>query len=305
MIASAFLFGISSFAAVVGSSNSQNCDNPSTLRGEWILIADDTAIMKFEISEATPTEYAVKWTRPATYNISRHSFFNIGNARVDSVAHALAKSPSTLTVHFVDKNTEKPPQNFRIHLRDGRRASLSILNSPFDDFTLVRTCSVSDIGNWNIAERYNRTVFYESNSEVRDLFLEDQSDRKSGLMSESDLKKRDSARFSKLNNLVNENRLKSGRDFYYAAFIFQHGENPHDYLRAHAFAMTALMRNEPDAAWIAAASLDRYLLAIDKKQIYGTQTMRDADGSYSKAPYEAEIIPDIMRAAANVPIEKN
>ncbi|TSB03938.1 hypothetical protein [Sphingorhabdus contaminans] len=268
------------------------------------MIADDTAIMKFEISQIAPAEYSVKWTRPSAYNISRRSFFNVGNTRIDSEARALTSSSTMLTVSFAHNGAEKRPQNFQFELRDGRRASLSLINSPFEDFTLIRTCSVADLGNWDISERYNRTVYYDSNDEVRKLFLDDQNDRKSGRLSELEIKKRDQLRISQLSKLIDDNRLKSGRDFYYAAFIFQHSETPQDYLRAHSFAMTALMRNEPDAAWIAAASLDRYLLAIGKKQIYGTQTVRAEDGAYSKAPSEDEIIPDILRSAANVPTQK-
>lgn len=287
-----------------GNANSVTCYDPSTLRGEWVLIANDTAIMKFEISQIAPTEYSVKWTRPSTYNISRRSFFNVGNTRIDSEARALANSSTMLTVNFAHNGSEKRSQSFQFELRDGSRASLSFMNSPFEDFTLIRTCSVANLGNWNIAERYNRTVYYDSSNEVRNLFWDDQNDRKSGHLSELELKKRDQLRIGQLNKLIDDNRLKSGRDFYYAAFIFQHSETPQDYLRAHSFAITALMRNEPDAAWIAAASLDRYLLAIGKKQIYGTQTVRAEDGTYSKAPSEDEIIPDILRSVANVPTQK-
>jgi hypothetical protein len=51
-----------------------------------------------------------------------------------------------------------------------------------------------------------------------------------------------------------------------------------------------------DAGWIAAASLDRYLLSIGQPQIYGTQF-----GSNGQKSLDPKLIPDAFRRQMNVP----
>jgi len=47
-----------------------------------------------------------------------------------------------------------------------------------------------------------------------------------------------------------------------------------------------MARGRPDAAWLAAATLDRYLQSLGRKQIFGTQSTSAPDGSRSKEPYD-------------------
>lgn len=56
--------------------------------------------------------------------------------------------------------------------------------------------------------------------------------------------------------------LKTGEDFEDASVIFQHGDNPQDYLLAHVLAMAAMTKGDANARWIAAATLDRYLQSV-------------------------------------------
>ena len=77
--------------------------------------------------------------------------------------------------------------------------------------------------------------------------------------------------------LLKQGKLHTGEDFEHAAFIFQHGGTPDDYLLAHTLAMVAVARGRSTAIWIAAATLDRYLQNIKQPQIYGTQFKWDND----------------------------
>jgi hypothetical protein len=101
--------------------------------------------------------------------------------------------------------------------------------------------------------------------------------------------------------LVTQGRLATAKDFREAAFIFQHSHEPDDYLVAHTLALVAMAKGDQSAAWIAAASLDRYLMAIGRPQIYGTQTMTPAGQPPTKEPYNDALISDSLRNALGVP----
>ena len=61
----------------------------------------------------------------------------------------------------------------------------------------------------------------------------------------------------KVKKLLDTGKLVTGEDFECAAFVFQHGVRPEDYLMAHILAMTALVRGNAKARWISAATLDQ------------------------------------------------
>lgn len=111
----------------------------------------------------------------------------------------------------------------------------------------------------------------------------------------------DAARRERTRALLDAGALRTGEDYRAAAFIFQHGSQPDDYLLAHALAMTGVAKGSPRAAWIAAASLDRYLQATGRKQIYGTQTRFENGGAPTLEPYDRSLLTDALRAAAGVP----
>lgn len=111
----------------------------------------------------------------------------------------------------------------------------------------------------------------------------------------------DAARRIQARALLDAGALQTGEDYRAAAFIFQHGSTPDDYLLAHSLAVTGAAKGSSGAAWIAAATLDRYLQSIDRKQIYGTQTRMVAGGEPTLEPYDRDLLPDALRTAVNVP----
>ena len=95
--------------------------------------------------------------------------------------------------------------------------------------------------------------------------------------------------------------LRPNHEVRDAAFVFQHGSEANDYLLAHLLATIAIARGRPDAVWIASATLDRYLQAIDKPQILGTQYTIPENGPATQEPYDRALISDAMRKALRVP----
>ncbi len=113
----------------------------------------------------------------------------------------------------------------------------------------------------------------------------------------------DAARREEVRRMLDADEVRSANDFYHAAFIFQHGDRPDDYLLAHALAVTSVGLGHERAEWIAAATLDRYLQSIGREQIYGTQYQfsPEPDELPSQGDYNTGLITDAMRSAARVP----
>lgn len=95
--------------------------------------------------------------------------------------------------------------------------------------------------------------------------------------------------------LMDANLLINGDDFYHAAFVFQHGDSPEDFLKAHILAMVAVIKGRVNASWIAAASLDRYLQSIDRPQVFGTQYHVGSDGKITHGAYNHRLISNAIR----------
>ena len=140
------------------------------------------------------------------------------------------------------------------------------------------------------------------NQEMTAIFDADQADRKDmAKVNWPVVGPRDEARRLRTTELLNAGKLQTGNDFYHAAFIFQHGSRPNDFLLAHTFAVIAAARGRSHATWIAAATLDRYLMKIGQKQIYGTQLTTANNGPPTQEPYDRTLVSDALRAALRVP----
>lgn len=146
---------------------------------------------------------------------------------------------------------------------------------------------------------------WPSNPEMTAIFKADQDARKDlagidwATVMADDAKRRQGTRA-----LLDAGALRSGEDFRHAAFVFQHGDTADDYLLAHTLALVAVARGRPDATWIAAATLDRYLQHIGRKQVYGTQFGTKPGEATTQEPYDRALIPDSLRTALRVPTKQ-
>jgi hypothetical protein len=142
-----------------------------------------------------------------------------------------------------------------------------------------------------------------ANPEMTAIFDADQADRQ-GVGARIDwsvVTPRDEARRALTRALLNAGSLRTGDDYWHAAFVFQHGGEPNDYLLAHTLAVIAAARGRPDATWIAAATLDRYLQNIGRPQIYGTQFQSPTGRPTTQEPYDRSLVSDALRQALGVP----
>ena len=142
------------------------------------------------------------------------------------------------------------------------------------------------------------------NQEVRDLFHQDQADRRPPEGEEIDwsvVTPRDEARRARVREMIEAGELNAADDYYHAAMVLQHSSELEDYRTAHELCLQAV-EADPEhsgARWLAAAALDRWLVNQDKPQKYGTQ-FRKVDGAWELCEVDPEVT-DEERAEWNVP----
>jgi hypothetical protein len=156
---------------------------------------------------------------------------------------------------------------------------------------------------WDSARTYFLDDSDVANPEMQQIFQADQKDRQPGIgkIDWAMVTKSDTARRTATARLLAEGKLHTGEDFERAAFVFQHGDSPDDYLLAHTLAILAVARGQASAMWIAAATLDRYLQSINRPQIYGTQFLTKPKQATTQEPYNRGLVSDAVRRSLGVP----
>ena len=146
------------------------------------------------------------------------------------------------------------------------------------------------------------TVPVANNTEMTAMFDADQAIRKaSGPADWDKMAADDKTRRERTRVLLDTGKISTADDFHNAAFIFQHGGTADDYLLAHSLALAAVARGRAKSAWIAAATLDRYLQEIGKPQIYGTQYTVPEGKMATQDPFHRALVPDFLRKTLGVP----
>lgn len=186
----------------------------------------------------------------------------------------------------------------------GDGAELSLTDIPVaPSFTLVRAPGPTTVAtDWSPGRAYGGPPVFDDNDELTRLFAEDQAARQGTTRLSIGTGLQDAERRVVVRRMLDTGKVRSAADHYHAAFIFQHGDQSDDYLLAHALAVSAVARGRDDAAWIAAATLDRYLHSIGRPQIYGTQFQIRYDGSgTTQGDFDRTLIPDSLRITSGVP----
>lgn len=194
------------------------------------------------------------------------------------------------------------PITMLLVLRGDGTARLKPAGAPGDGFVLNRAQAGEALFTaWVAGADYPIDQHWQTNAEMTRMFEADQAARTSPNVDWAKVAPEDAGRRKATRVLLDAGELASADDFYHAAFIFQHGDTPEDFLLAHTLATVSAARGKPGAAWIAAATLDRYLQAIGQKQIYGTQYRTPENAEATQEPYDRALISDALRGALGVP----
>lgn len=235
------------------------------------------------------------------------SFSNIGGPTTRSPIIRSRVNGKCLIFTTQSETNKRDQQQYRLCLVVPGHATLGIDipgASGLQPWPVVsEQATVAVATNWDSTRTYFLGQSDVSNGEMRQIYDADQKDRQPavGKIDWGVVSKRDADRRKRVRQLLASGKLHSGKDFERAAFVFQHGDTPDDYLLAHTLAIVATARGDGSAIWIAAATLDRYLQSVHQPQIYGTQFKFRAGGHVTQKPYDPRLISDALRRDLDVP----
>ena len=301
------LFSIAMAVLAAAPQGSLTAQAPQAVTGQWTLQLGKRTLflLALEPSSGQPGPITGSLSRPVHFATADGvSFSNVeGPTEVDRIVSSQWEGSTLL---FTTQKPYDPSDKtaYRLTVKDEDDVQLRIEGIPLPPLTLVRSkgsASVSD--DWHSGQRYFPDDDVPSNPEMKKIFDEDQRVRQAYLAIDwPSVNKSDAIRRTETRKLLAAGALRSGEDFTWAAFIFQHGSGPGDFLLAHTLATIAIRRGYGDATWIAAATLDRYLQSIKQPQIYGTQFLTPPDGkAETQDPYNRTLISDTLRRQLGVP----
>lgn len=270
--------------------------------GDWVFRSGGAVLFGIGV-HASVRGLEASWDRPAHFETDGENVTAVRGPAVRRMARTVRPVGEDLELQFDDPEPNSVPDVFRLHCRTDGTLAATYVTMKGNSFSLVRASAAPvKLGPWHPGRAYPIVTARATNAEMTAIFEADQADRKTPSIDWAVVAAADKRRKARTQELLDSGALQSGDDFYHAAFLFQHGDGPNDYLKAHLLAMIAAARGKPQAVWIASATLDRYLQSIGKPQVLGTQYMIPRDGPVTQEPYDRTLASDALRQALRVPV---
>lgn len=272
--------------------------------GRWALHASGRTLLVLDLKRgAQPGTWTGRLERPTSLQLIGFGFSDISGPVVSRRVKSGTERPDGLEL-LVEGQSGGEDDLYVLRLIEGGVAELGFKGVPIPPLVLVRALPGEKVAeSWDKERLYSADWDYPSNPRMKAIFEADQADRTAGAAIDwTAVGPRDEARQVETKALLDGGKLRSGDDYYWAAFVFQHGDSSDDYLLAHVLASVAIARGRGEATWISAATLDRYLQNIGQKQIMGTQFMT-RNGVTTQEPYDRALVSDALRAALGVPAQ--
>ena len=137
-----------------------------------------------------------------------------------------------------------------------------------------------------------------NNSEVQRIVDADQADRTLAPGQKIDwtvVNVRDAGRLRRIKAIYQSNGLGTAKDYANAALVLQHSSEANDFLLAHEMCVVSILKGDKDAAWLAAASEDRFLMNLKRPQRFGTQYRADGKGPLYLYAVDPQVTDAIRR----------
>lgn len=143
-------------------------------------------------------------------------------------------------------------------------------------------------------------IQFNRSKELSSLVTDDQSDReKWSAMSQSELDDvalRDRIRRIRVGEIFGEGCFKMAADYAAASMIYQHGDVPDHYYQAFIWANRAVALGDEEQKKLVALTIDRYLVSIGKKQLFGSQFFASETSGWCYCLQPVELsFPDDLR----------
>lgn len=286
------------------SWQTMNSAGMNDFAGTWVM---KVAERNMFVLTLVPAGSSMKGTfgRPMKFDSNNGAFANMRDGVLDDVVVVARLKEGTL--RFITRNpaNEKDEDGYIMALKGDHAELISddlppgFVMQPYVFEKGVAGAKVST--DWEPNRLYVAGDSDTPNAEMKTIYDEDQRVRTEKDIDWSVVSKSDAERRTQTRKLLGGGALHTGKDYEEAAFVFQHGDSPQNYLLAHTLAMVAVTKGDATAIWIAAATLDRYLENIKQKQIFGTQYSTDAQKHWTQEPYDRDLISDALRAQLAVP----
>jgi hypothetical protein len=296
------------FTVCLGLACNKEAAKPErSYAGTWVMTLEQRVFIVLTI-ERQGQAFSARLQGPSSFDLPadgsrlRYSHIQLPIKHRRSVRAAIEGDHMRIVIQ--DPANPAQPDEFDLRLTDPEHALLQYVGVPVAPFPLARHSgpSPAPATDWDA----NRTYAVEpevttANVEMASIYDADQKDRQNPLAADwRAIAKADRVRRERVSVLLAAGALHTADDHRKAAFVFQHGERSDDYLLAHTLALVALSKGDRSAAWIAAATLDRYLQSVGQPQVYGTQFV-GAGEAMTQKPYNGQLISDALRAELGVP----
>jgi len=301
------------FVAIVFATSCHRQATPShSYDGTWMMKLGDRVFIVIRLERQQNGSFTGSISSPKSFELPMGKNLRFSHITLPVTEKKISNASANgaaLRLTVEDPANPGEPDIFDLTLSGEDRASLQMVGIPVTPlpFTRVPGGDVPHVAtDWDPQRAY--TVSDQpvaSNAEMRQLFDDDQRARQDFTKLSNEqlaaMSKDDAARRQRTRDLLMAGKLHSSADFREAAFVFQHGDKPDDYLLAPTLAMIAVGKGDEGALWIATATLDRYLQSINRPQIYGTQFKNAPHDKMTREPYDQTLIPDLIREELGVP----
>jgi hypothetical protein len=270
----------------------------NSLQGHWALLDGDTILMRLDVA-LKAEDCQATLLRPAVVSFTGEVMEIEAGSLLSLQSDAAAAIRDGLSFQFERRDGSQ----FEICILTAGQsgAALEIPGALADRVHLSRLDQPDELQSFREGV-YKLPLWRPTNAEMTSIFMADQADRAdSANIDWAVVAPRDAERLQRTEALLDEGQLRSGDDYWHAAYIFQHGGTAQDHLKAHLLATVAVARGKPEGLWIASASLDRYLQNIGQPQVLGTQFITPETGTTTQEPYDRNLVSDALRVALGVP----
>ena len=279
------------------------CVSLKDYTGQYVLRLGDKNFLVLRLEESHG-KLGGTLSRPLHASLGS-SFSKIGAAVLTERITSARVIADHLHIQATNPQDPSDSDDYELTLQSAITASLQLSGVPIDPWMVDKVALLPRLAiatNWDLKRTYLQEDISRSNPEMQRIMEADQEPRQTLDISQmAAIDTQDQARREQVLALLAKDALHSGTDFEQAAFVFQHGSTPGDYLLAHTLAMIAVARGNAGALWIASATLDRYLKSMDRPQVFGTQFNRQPDGNWSQEPYNRVLVSDKLRRKLGVP----
>ncbi len=143
--------------------------------------------------------------------------------------------------------------------------------------------------------------------ELEKMYYEDKNDRETLDYDDAqvavEIDKRDKKRLQRVKEIESSIDTTEIWNCHYLAYLFLHGETVEDYKKAYHYAKKAVDMGSNVTKWLYAAAWDRYLVAQDKPQKYGTQ-FKKVKGKWEQLPVDNTITDEEREDCGVAPLDK-